>query len=68
MAAEHDPFGSAVLARECHVKVAGGIGVCFQTQTLGGGADEVVGGLLAGAVGVAGDAYTVEGLLVEGFE
>jgi hypothetical protein len=68
VAAEDDPLFPAVAAGQRHVEVAGGVGVGFQPQALGGGADEVVGGLLAGTVGVAGDADAVEGLLVEGLE
>ncbi len=68
MTAEDDPLRLAVSAGEGDVEVAGGVGVCFEPQALGGGADQVVCGLLAGAIGVAGDADAVESLLVQGFE
>ena len=68
MAAEHHPFRAAIPAGQRHIEVAGGIGFDVQPQTLGGGAHQVMRGLLTRAVGVAGDADTVECLLTQAGE
>ena len=59
MTAEDDALRGAVGAGERHQHVAGGVDGDFQPDRFGRGADQVVRALLAGSVGVAGDAYAI---------